>query len=53
MSVQELIKLVERRIANISSQYTCAEMLGDIERMSSLQDELTTTQHTLEQLRTI
>lgn len=53
MLLVDLIKLVERKLVNLQTLYSSAESLGDIERLTMLQDEINTTQGTLDQLRNI
>jgi hypothetical protein len=51
MTIQHLIELVERKIANLSQLNTSAESIGDIEAMARLEQEIAECQDTLAQLR--
>lgn len=53
MSIQDLIILVERKIVNLTTLYTSAENIGDIERMLVLQEEINSSGLTLEKLKTV
>jgi len=53
MSINDLIDFTEKRLANLSSQCTCAKMLGDLDRIANLEAEIATVQQVLDQLKTL
>lgn len=53
MTVQEIIAMCERKIANLHSVRGAAVALGDIAQVSRLDVEISETQATLNQLRTL
>lgn len=53
MTIQKLIQLAERRLARLEQERTNAELIGDIDAMARLDGEISETQATLNQLRTL
>ena len=51
MTIQHLIELLERRIANLSQLKTSAEAIGDIDGVAAIEVEISQSQATLYQLR--
>ena len=53
MSIAELIRLMEARLAALNSARASAAAVGDIEQITQLDAEVAQTQLTLDQLRTL
>ena len=53
LTVPELIKAYERRLTHLQSVRGSAFVLGDIAQVDRLDNEITQTQDTLNQLRSI
>jgi hypothetical protein len=53
MTIAELILLCQRRIANLTSLRTTYATLGDVEAVERADAEISTTETTLAQLRTL
>lgn len=53
MTIPELITLMQNRIATLGGQRATAEAHGDVAEVTRLDAEITETQATLEQLRTL
>lgn len=53
MTVQKLIQLAERRIAYLEQARENADMIGDTDAMARFDGEISETQATLNQLRTL
>jgi hypothetical protein len=53
MTIDELICMLERKIVNLSSLLTSAKSLGDLERLTFLENEIASAQATLDQLKTL
>jgi hypothetical protein len=51
MTIQHLIELLERRIANLSQLKTSAEAIGDVDGSANIEAELSQTLATINQLR--
>ena len=53
MTVDKLIQLAERRLARLEQERINADLIGDVDAMARLDTEITETQTTLNQLRTL
>ena len=53
MTVQKLIQLAERRLARLEQERINADLIGDTDAMARLDGEVSETQATLNQLRTL
>lgn len=53
MTINDLIRLCQARIVNLSSLRTAAEQLGDVDRVATLDNEIGQTQSTLLALTSI
>ncbi|MCA3519113.1 MAG: hypothetical protein IOC87_02830 [Rhodobacter sp.] len=53
MTVAELIEMCERRILHLNAVRGSAANLGDMQQVSSVDAQITATQNTLNQLRTL
>ncbi len=53
MSITELIRLMEARLAALNSARTSAAAVGDIEQIQRIDADVAQTQLTLDQLRTL
>lgn len=53
MTINDLIRLCQARIVNLSSLRTAAEQLGDVDRVANLDNEIGQTQSTLLALTSI
>lgn len=53
MTVEKLIQLAERRIANLEASKVNAESVGDVDAIARFDAEIAETQATLTQLRSL
>lgn len=53
MTVDKLIQLAERRLARLEQERINADLIGDVDAMARFDTEITETQTTLNQLRTL
>ena len=53
MTIQELITLLQNKISFLNSQKSMCEATGDINGVSRLEDQITTTQITLDKLNSL
>lgn len=53
MTVADIIKLLENKLATLNGQKTTASIHGDMERVLGIEALINETQHTLEQLKTL
>lgn len=53
MSINDLISMLENRLAYTRAQRTAAEQRGDIAQVAALDADIASTQATLDQLRTL
>lgn len=53
MNTQTLIELLEKKLTNLSQLKTSAEILGDVDQVLKVENEITETQTTINQLKTI
>jgi len=53
MSIQDLITLSEKKLANLSSLYTQAENIGDFDQMNQLLTEINSVNETITKLKGI
>jgi len=53
MSVEDLIRLMEARLAALNSARASAAQVGDLNEVTRLDADIATTQITLDQLRTL
>jgi hypothetical protein len=53
MTIEYIISILERKVANLGSAKTSAEMIGDLERVESLQAEIVETQNSIANLKTL
>ena len=53
MSIEELIRLMEARLAALNSARASAAAVGDIEQIQRIDADVAQTQLTLDQLRTL
>lgn len=53
MTVDKLIQLAERRLARLEQERINADLIGDTDAMARIDTEITETQTTLNQLRTL
>lgn len=53
MTIDQLIKMAERRIAHLTESRTAAERIGDVDAVSRLDGDIAETQATLAKLQAI
>ena len=53
MTIQELIVFAENRLQHLHNAVATATQLGDLDKLSSLQIEVTDTEETLSKLRNL
>ena len=53
MTVNEIIDMLRRRVANLQATRTQASQIGDVARVAALDAEVTETEATLAQLETL
>jgi hypothetical protein len=53
VSVEDLIRLMEARLAALNSARGSAASIGDVEQVTRLDADIVTTQTTLDQLRSL
>jgi hypothetical protein len=53
MKIEQLLQLAQAKLANLSSQLTSATQLGDVAQIERLTGEITDTEHTIEQLKSV
>ena len=53
MNVADIIRIVSNRLDALRSQRTLAISIGDLEQVATIDSQITETQTTLDQLRTL
>jgi hypothetical protein len=53
MTVPDLIRLMTNKLATLNGQKTTATIHGDVEMVVALEVQITETQNTLDQLKTL
>lgn len=53
MTIEQLIQFAQMRLANLTSQKTSAETLGDLAQIDRLSIEIFDTEQTIEKLKSL
>jgi hypothetical protein len=53
MTIEYIISILERKVANLGSAKTSAEMIGDLDRVQLLEAEIFQTQASIANLKTL
>lgn len=53
MTIDYIIKITENKLASLRNEESNAVLLGDLELISTIQEQITETEMTLEKLKTI